>query len=413
MSPQPPTEPMPRRSYAWVIGLSVVLAVGALIRFPPLLNANDMNSDGAIVGVQALHILEGHFSPHLYGTTYQSSAEAWLAAGLFLLGGPSLFKVALVPFLGMLLLLTLIYFALTRQLTPPRAVLCLLPLAIGSIAVNMPMMYVMRQVMITTLIGGVVILHGAAQSRLSLVRYLLGPLVAGLAVSIDTFALTLGPSVALFTALCVFDDRPGWKRVLARGGLTLVGAAAAVFAARAMGHLLPGAGGLASANFPRNWGLFTEKALPFTFGWQVWKWSHVAPSYSSVWDVPSGLRRAQLFAAVVLFALMSTAAPLAFFRRIPWPTRRLALFGLFGTATAVALFLYSERAGRSMVRALPRPDVVARSIHARRGRRRTAPAWARRVDGSMVVECDRRCLGNLGPVCRGAPADADRARSRR
>jgi hypothetical protein len=326
---------------SWVLGLCVVLVVAAAIRFPPLLNANDINSDGAIVGVQAMKILDGELSRHLYGATYQSSSESMLAAALFLLGGPSLLKVALVPFFGMLLLLTLGYWALTRQLSPAQAVLCLLPLAIGSIAVNMPMMYIQRQVMITVLVAGVVVLHGASTRRFSSLAFFGGTLLAGLAVAIDTFALVMGPAVALFTLLCLFDDKPGWKRLLARGALAAAAAVLCLVAAKWMGHLEPSAGGLLRTNLDRNLAIFTDSALPFAFGWKVWMWSHEAPSYSKVWDVPEALRTAQMIAAFVLFALMLAAVPLAAVRRIEWKTRRLALFGVFGAVSAVGIFLFS------------------------------------------------------------------------
>jgi hypothetical protein len=328
-------------SRSWVLGLIVVLGLGAAIRFPPLLNAGDMNSDGAIVGIQAMQMLKGDFAGHLYGSSYQTSVEPMLAAALFLLGGPSLLKVALVPFLGMMALLVLVYVALTRQLKPASAVLCLLPLAVGSIATNMPMMYVMRQAMITVLVVGVVLIHTASKGRGSLLRYFLGALFAGLAVTVDTFALVMGPAVALLVLLAIFDDAPGWKRVLLRGAFAAAGALPAAAAAKAAGHLSSEAGGLLMSNVERNWPLFSQKALPFTLNWRVWKWSHEAPSYSSIWEIPEGLRTAQMIAAFVLLALMASAFVLVFVRSIPWQVRRLAVFGAAGAMSAVAIFLGS------------------------------------------------------------------------
>ena len=57
-----------------------VLVLGSyLFRLPPLLNARSTNSDAAIVGLQAMHILRGERSAFLWGSGYQTSADAWVA----------------------------------------------------------------------------------------------------------------------------------------------------------------------------------------------------------------------------------------------------------------------------------------------------------------------------------------------
>ena len=52
-----------------------VLVASILFRLPPLINAAGTNSDAAIVGVQAMHILRGEWSWFLLGSGYQTSVD--------------------------------------------------------------------------------------------------------------------------------------------------------------------------------------------------------------------------------------------------------------------------------------------------------------------------------------------------
>src|SRR5688500_11093436 len=67
---------------------ALVLFLGSyLFRLPPLLNARSTNSDAAVVGLQALHILRGEHSAFLWGSGYQTSADAYVAALFFAVFG--------------------------------------------------------------------------------------------------------------------------------------------------------------------------------------------------------------------------------------------------------------------------------------------------------------------------------------
>ena len=57
-----------------------LLAASYAFRLPPLLNARSTNSDAAVVGLQAMHISRGELSPFLWGSGYQTSADAFVAA---------------------------------------------------------------------------------------------------------------------------------------------------------------------------------------------------------------------------------------------------------------------------------------------------------------------------------------------
>ncbi|PZR95545.1 MAG: hypothetical protein DLM67_10470 [Candidatus Nephthysia bennettiae] len=61
-----------------------------------LLGWPETNSDESTIGLMALHILQGREQPvFFYGQNYMGSGEAWLAAGLFGLFGPSLVALRL------------------------------------------------------------------------------------------------------------------------------------------------------------------------------------------------------------------------------------------------------------------------------------------------------------------------------
>src|SRR5215510_2802496 len=59
----------------WVLFFALAV-LSVLFRIPPLLNARGVNSDAAVVGLQALHILQGEWSWFLWGAPYQASFDA-------------------------------------------------------------------------------------------------------------------------------------------------------------------------------------------------------------------------------------------------------------------------------------------------------------------------------------------------
>src|SRR4051794_36646496 len=77
------------RTDAWwtAAAASLLVLASYLYRLPPLFNARSTNSDAAVVGLQAMHILRGEWSPLLWGSGYQTSADAFVAAGFFALLG--------------------------------------------------------------------------------------------------------------------------------------------------------------------------------------------------------------------------------------------------------------------------------------------------------------------------------------
>jgi hypothetical protein len=94
------------RSVRHVLRLAAVLLLGAAVRLG-LLAAGVLpfNSDEAIVGLMARHILQGERPLLFYGQAYLGSLDAWLVAGAFAILGQSVDVIRLVQvalFLGTL-----------------------------------------------------------------------------------------------------------------------------------------------------------------------------------------------------------------------------------------------------------------------------------------------------------------------
>ena len=78
-----------RRALVPSLPTLALLAASYAFRLPPLLNARSTNSDAAVVGLQAMHMLRGELSPFLWGSGYQTSADSLVAARFFAVLGPS------------------------------------------------------------------------------------------------------------------------------------------------------------------------------------------------------------------------------------------------------------------------------------------------------------------------------------
>ena len=89
--------------------IGVILLCALLLRVL-LLRADVVvfDSDEAVVGLMARHILQGARPVFFYGQAYMGSLDAWLVAGLFALFGPSVWAIRVIQ-----IALFLIHVALT------------------------------------------------------------------------------------------------------------------------------------------------------------------------------------------------------------------------------------------------------------------------------------------------------------
>ena len=76
-----------------------------------------MHSDAAVVGLQAMHVLNGEWSWFLWGAGYQASIDAIFVAAGFAITGSSALTLMLVPLIGYLILVGLAFDVLRRAVS--------------------------------------------------------------------------------------------------------------------------------------------------------------------------------------------------------------------------------------------------------------------------------------------------------
>ena len=112
----------------------IIIAVAALIRLL-LISQNwpITNSDESTMGLMALHIANKKEHPiFFYGQHYMGSLEAFLAAGLFHLFGPSMFVLRCVLIVFFVLFLASIYLLASLLYSKKLALITLILLSVGS-----------------------------------------------------------------------------------------------------------------------------------------------------------------------------------------------------------------------------------------------------------------------------------------
>ncbi|PWU55851.1 hypothetical protein DLJ47_08280 [Micromonospora sp. S4605] len=266
-------------------------------------DAPPTNSDEATMGLAALHIAQGRqFPVWFYGQEYMGPLEAYLAAPVFALAGPSVLGLRL-PTLALYALFVLLAWRLTRRLTGDRwfALLVVALLALGSD----------RIVKNQLIAGGGYPEMNPAGMALALLAYDLAAgrpgrrlprwaawgFLAGLMAWVDPLVL---PYVAA-TGAVLLGFR--WRELRGRAG-ALLGLAAVLGAAPLLGHsLLTGRNPLAAvltaggAEQPAGWADRLHGALvlgpPLGMGfcspshcatWQLW-WAAALPVLLAVGGV--------------------------------------------------------------------------------------------------------------------------------
>ncbi|MEU5782046.1 hypothetical protein [Micromonospora lupini] len=278
----------------WLTGLTVLAGVGYRLWLlghatPPT------NSDEATMGLAALHIARGEdFPVWFYGQQYMGPLEAYLAAPVFALAGPSLFGLRL-PTLALYALFLLLTWRLTLRLTGDRwfGLLVVALLALGADRVVKNQLIAgggypeMNAAGVALALLAVDLAAGRPGWRL--VRWATWGFLAGLLLWVDPLVL---PYVAATGAMLV-----GFRRRELRGRAgALLGAAAVLGAAPLLAHsLLTGrnplhavlaAGGAdATASWPDrlHGGLLLGPPLGMGFcgpgscaTWQLW-WAYALP----------------------------------------------------------------------------------------------------------------------------------------
>lgn len=342
MTEAPPNAKTTHSALVAALPFVATVVLNVAVRFPGLLNAGATHSDAAIVGLQAMHVLNGEHSRFLWGADYQGSFDVYVVALFFLFGGPTPLMLMLAPLFGHLVMALCVQALLGRLLKNPLAAfLCTLPLAFTPYAINSVVLYPPRQWSITFAVCGATLLALPTQ-RLAPLRLAAGALVAIFALYMDMFSLQWMPAIGLLALLACFDSPRALKPIALRLAGAAAGAALAVWAVRALRDSgAPKQHGFAFdfALVARNWPLFSETCLPWLLGAKVW--ISGKDLYPHFWEPPGLLKVFQYFGAGSAFALAFASAGVMFLKRVPWEVKRVVLFGGAAACTALGGFLVS------------------------------------------------------------------------
>jgi hypothetical protein len=158
--------------------LLVLLCFAGAFRLPVLLNAGAVNSDAAVVGLQAVHILRGEWSWTLWGAAYQAPLDSLVAAIAFAVLGSTPLALMLVPFVGQLIVVGLFFSILRKHFAPWAAAWLTMPVVFTPMAVNLCLIYVQRQFCIVVFAISLWLLAGARGSRRPELRLFVGSFAA-------------------------------------------------------------------------------------------------------------------------------------------------------------------------------------------------------------------------------------------
>lgn len=316
---------MKARTWPWFAGL---FAVNLVYRVPALLHAHDVNSDSAVVGLQAMHFLKGETARLLWGATYQGTIEPALAAALFAVGGPTPLMLALTSLLIHLVVVLLGWRVLLRRLDPAKAFgLSLFFVFTPQVVNNMISLPQLRIACFALVFAGVLLIDLATPVALAA-----GAFTGMLGIYADVYGMQLMAPVLIFACLCVSSRRHAAALAVGLG----LGITAVVFL-RTGTRVFAGPGGLGFANLGRNWGLLVDHGLPMILGAQVWD--------PELWTPPAPWRVWQVIGGAALVLGIASAGPLALVKRLSWEQRRLGLLGA-GVGLANLLgFLVSSMPG--------------------------------------------------------------------
>jgi hypothetical protein len=343
---------MPTLAPAWRTWIASLAPPAALLfasvafRWPALINASTVDSDAAIVGLQAMHILRGEWAWFLFGSGYQTSVDSTVAAGFFAVLGATPLALMLSTFVGHVAATGLTFATLRRHVDSWTAALLTLPLVFTPSPLHTYILGPPRQAALTLVFLSLWTIDGAARSRVPWARTFAGAAVASLACFADPYALLFLPPLVLLSLLAAFDGeaaKPACKRtVLTRAGSSFAGAlvgsipfALLVSSAKAV-H---GETTFTAAALGRNYRLLTEECLPWILS--VTAYTQAPGLGYAPWHPGVLFRLVQCAGGLVFLLGMGFGLLALGMTQIPWPVRRLGAFGFSLLPAATGAFLVS------------------------------------------------------------------------
>jgi hypothetical protein len=374
---------------------SVILVVASYaFRLPPLLNARSTNSDAAVVGLQAMHMLKGEVSPFLWGSGYQTSADSLVAALCFAVLGPSPVVLMLSALTLHVVATYLVFSTLRRRLDPWLALVCTLPLVVSPSSVHSYALYPPRQVSLTLALAAFWAIDRATQETRETgdagemgeqksvnARWLAaGGMLATLAVSADPYPMLLLPIAALFAVLVA------WPRIWAFAGGAAVGLVP-FFVLHRLAGAKSGPMGLTTSMLHHHWRLLVDECLPWALSYKVYFARNVMDYFP--WDAPASFRALGILGALIVFGFVGYGLLSLRKAELPIEVRRLGFAGAMTFPLAIGAFLVSVMAMDHFsmrylaVLTLLMPFAVAPAAHAI-GRQRFALAFAPHLLASAI-----------------------------
>ena len=346
-----------RRTWPWI----VLVAASFLFRLPALEHAAGMNSDVAVVGLQALHLLRGEHAAFLWGSGYQTAVDSYVAAGWFALRGATPMVLRLSALAGHVALTGLCFATVRRHVRDEVTALVLVgPLVLSPWVVHCFALYPPRQASLTLAMLAVFLLDRAELASRPLARLGAGAAVAGLAVFADPYALVFLPAAGLL-ALGASWGKP-LRACAARLAAAAAGAAVGALPYLWLVHRADASHGVYSMTqgvLEHNLGLLRDPCGPWVLGTRI-----LAPNAEGTyvpWPAPLAAGVVQWAGAGAVLALGVGAALLLANKRVAAPTRRLGGAGLVTALGTFGGFLtsqmvmdkYSTRYLAAMVLVLP------------------------------------------------------------
>jgi hypothetical protein len=321
--------------------LLFVLSVG--FRLPALVNAQGVHSDAAIVGLQAMHMLRGEWSPLLFGSGYQTSVDSAIAALFFVPAGPSPLALMLSTFAGHLLLTYLAYAMLRRYLGPWGALVAVLPLVFTPPSVHTYVLHPPRQASLTLVVASFWALDRASRAteKREPFAFAAGAALASLACFADPYAMVFLPGLGILTIACAYERGAKWFALTRRVGFAALGALAGLVPLLLLWRY-PGAKhgtvGLTAAVLEHNYRLLADTCLPWGLSYQAWteQGGHWAP-----WVAPLPVHIVQVVGAILFVGALAFGAVAIRMRGVAWEVRRLGLVGAITCAATIGGFLAS------------------------------------------------------------------------
>ena len=320
--------------------LAVLVVVSFAYRVPVLINAPGTNSDAAVVGLQAMHILRGEHAVFLWGSAYQTSVDSYVAAGFFALLGPTPFALMLSA-LSLHVALTLFAWATVRpHVACGWGALALVgPLVLAPASVHSYALYPPRQAALTLAFAAIFAAerahHAGGNPRAAIARSAAAGALALLAVYADPYATLFVPAAVL---LVVFAK--GWpRRALGFAGGALAGAIPVLLRMRhpAAKH---GVFSMTTDVVGHNAKLLWDPCGPWAIGAKAWAPTHMmdwAP-----WDAPWPIALVQWLGAAAFFVALGASIALVLLRGTAPGARRVGVVGLYVALATVAGFLVSQ-----------------------------------------------------------------------